>query len=1529
MLVTLIKNDYINMMTLPIKVSGQYWVKDTRENTNNFELISIEGINEKWILKSNKNVKIYDETNTFLKTVSLEPLSFYNIEIIGCKERAIIFVEPITDNRQVYTKMSIEEGTTIKIGRSNSIDNDIVYANRFVSATHAHVSYTNGSWKIEDKDSTNGTFVNGYRTSEKLLVPGDTIYIMGLKIILGKDFLAYNNPDDRVVLMSDKLKKFPLKQADTTADEDYELNPMDYFYRSPRFKRDIEKAVFKIDSPPQSNKGEETPFILLIGPSITMGMASMTTGIFAVNNALANGNVKAAVPSIVMSFSMLLGTILWPMVSKRYEKKRKNEKEIIRQQKYKQYLEDMSEKIKQECLKQEAILRENYISVTECVDRIKSVHRNLWERSYGQNDFLRLRLGLGNTPLIADIQYSERKFTIDNDNLQEELLKLCETPKVLENIPITLSLYDSCISGVIGDKKITKEFAKSLIFQMASLYSYDEVKLVFVYDEDDSKDYDFVKWLPHVWNNEKNIRLIATNNNELKEVSVFLEKEVEIRANLNESDLEDVTPYYIIISLSKKLADRAEMMKQIYANKKNIHMSVITFYDELKNLPKECATVVELEAGQGKLYSKNDISGQYVSFTPDENIKTNTLELSVMLSNIYLDTLANSYKLPSTYTFLEMYGVGKVEHMNARTRWKENDPTKSLEASVGVDELGEPFKLDLHEKFHGPHGLVAGMTGSGKSEFIITYILSLAVNYHPNEVAFILIDYKGGGMAKAFETLPHTAGIITNLDGAAVKRSLISIESELKRRQTIFADSSKKLNISNIDIYKYQKLYREKKVSEPLPHLFIISDEFAELKTQQPEFMTQLISAARIGRSLGVHLILATQKPAGVVDDQIWSNSKFRICLKVQERSDSMDMLKRPDAAELTQTGRFYLQVGYNELFEIGQSGWAGATYYPSDRVITEKDNSVIVIDKIGHVVKQAKVDKRKSLLANPKKQLDVITDYLCDIAKEEGIKTRQLWLEPIPGIIYLKELKDKYPEVITEKYILNPIIGEYDDPSRQQQCPLMLPLSREGNAVIYGVSGSGKTTFINTMIYSLLQEHTPDEVNLYLLDFASETLKAFSKAPHVGDVILSYETEKVNNLFKLLYSEIEKRKKTFADFGGDYQSYLTSEGVSIPSIVVVINNYSAFMELFEDKEEAVSYMTREGTKYGIYFVLTAVGTGVVRFRLLQNFKQLFVLQLNDSSDYSTVVGKTDGLVPSKFKGRGLVKLDQIYEFQTANITDKDMLYRNIQDFCKELHTVWAGSTAKKIPILPELVNLEFIGEYYNPVRPLIIPIGVEKSSLEVHYYPFDNSYINFILAANNEHNAFTYSLIKLISEKGNFDVTVIDSMQTFITENNSLFHYHAKVNELEECVSDLFDVILYRNNLIKEAEEKGVTVEAFEQKIIFINSIADLKEKLSDKGKEKLNLILEKGEIRFNCSVVISETVKKLNLLTYDKWFKNRITQTDGIWVGSGIADQYQLKVTKSGTNLHDEITEEFGYAVERGKPVKIKLLNVYQEEE
>lgn len=1515
MIVTTISRSHINSISLPEKVKGQFWLYETLE-TGDERLVNIEGISDEWIMKSTRKIKILDAQNNPLKNTVIAPQSIY---ILGKPdgEKVFVFTEPITQDRQIFTKYLIKDDLDITIGRTEQ--NDICYPNKVVSSKHAVLSYRGGKWFIQDTNSANGTFVNGKRAAKRELSVGDTVFIMGLKIIIGKNIIAFNNPDGQVQL-SAKLKKFVNQPVAPIDEEDeYELAEKEYFYRSPRFKRDIETATFKIDSPPTSPVSEEMPWLLVMGSSMAMGMMSLVTLI----SAIATANIT----SMVMGGSMLLGTVLLPTITKSYEKKHRHKKEALRQKKYREYLDRITVQINEACHLQEAILNENHVTIQECEKRIQNTQRNLWERGLGQNDFLRVRVGRGEGVLDAQINYSERKFSLDDDNLQEELYTLCEKKKPLHNIPITYSLYENHISGVIGERKQVTEFAKGLIIQLAALYSYDEVKFVFLFDKEEEDKFGFVKWLPHVWSDDNKFRFIATNPNEVKEVSAYFERVIENREQINDADMEDVKPYYIFFSMSKNLASRAEMMKKIQAMKKNIHMSVVTFYDELRSLPKECSMVVELNGQQGKLFDKNDISGEITGFVPDINLSQDPTALSVALANTSLDTTATHFQLPGMLTFMELFGVGNVEHLNVLTRWRENDPTKSLQAAVGVDTYGETFMLDLHEKFHGPHGLVAGMTGSGKSEFIITYILSLAVNYHPEEVAFILIDYKGGGMAKSFENLPHTAGIITNLDGSAIKRSLVSIESELKRRQAIFAEASKKVGVSNIDIYKYQKLYREGTVTEPLQHLFIISDEFAELKTQQPEFMTQLVSAARIGRSLGVHLILATQKPSGVVDDQIWSNSKFRVCLKVQERADSMDMLKRPDAAELTDTGRFYLQVGYNELFELGQSAWSGASYYPSDRVVKEKDNSVVVIDTNGHAIKQVKIDKKRGLTKNAKKQLDVITEYLRGIAEDEGIKIKPLWLDPIPAHILLDQIKEKY-NATTEKFILNPVIGEYDDPAHQRQCILRLPLSKDGNTVIYGVAGSGKTTFLNGMIYSLIKEHTPDEVNLYILDFAAETLRAFAKAPHVGDVILSYEAEKVSNLFKMLQAEVEKRKKLFADYGGDYASYIKSSGKTLPSIVVAINNFAAFTEAYEEKEEAVSYLSREGTKYGIYFVLTALGTGAVRFRLLQNFKQLLVLQLNDEADYSTVVGKTDGLFPSKFKGRGLIKRDELYEFQLASLTDDQVPYAFIQETCKALAEKWNGSTARKVPILPDKVNVEFLCDYADTNKKLNIPVGVEKSSLNVHYYPFHSAYINMVMSAGLEYQSFVSDLTTLLGMAADVNGIVFD-MPKAIGEAPGAMKVYATAKDCEDQINKLFELVLYRNNTYKDAMANGTQAEEFAPLLVVINSLSMLRTALSDQAKEKLALILEKGTTEYSINVVIADQAKNISSVAFEKWYKANVSGTDGLWIGSGITEQYQLKANKTTAEMHEEITPEFGYSLIKGKAVKLKLLNNRAEEE
>ncbi|GKU77583.1 type VII secretion protein EssC [Paenibacillus sp. L3-i20] len=1526
MQLSLLKENVLYTCVLPERQKGQYWVTQINDDGYEERVIGVEGVEGKWILKSNKHATLVDQNHLRIKELVLEPQAFYGLTLNRTNERAWLYSEPVTDDRKKFTKLQLPAEGRLVIGRAAMCD--MCYSNLYTSSKHAELVISANELSIQDLGSSNGTFVNGSRVNHKILMPGDVIYIMGLKIIVGKGFISVNNPDGQLTYNRSML--FPFSKQSIIRSEDDEAwddeVSIDYFYRSPRFKREAERTEFKIDSPPALGNQEPTPLLLMLGPSLTMGMSALFMGFFTVQNTLKNtGNITQAMPSVVMSISMLLGAILWPILTRRHEAKKREEREKLRQEKYKHYLEEMNEKIIAECEHQSEILRENHTALDHTLNRIRHRQRNLWERTFGQDDFLKMRLGIGTLPLNADIKVQEKSFSLEDDNLIDGLYELTDEPKTLENVPVTLSLVEDRISGIIGSRNSVIDMTKGLILQLASLHSYDELKFVFIYDRKEQHIWDFAKWLPHVWNSEPGIRFIATQPNEVKEMSVFLEKEFARResATSKSNELDEMSPYYVIFAMNKELATRTELLGSIYKHKNNLGVSVVHLYDELMNLPKECSIVVESDRNLSKIFDRDDISGQYVGFQPDFYLKQDERELAVNLANLKLHSSDANFALPTMMTFLDMFRVGKIEHLNALTRWKENDPTTSLEAAIGVDPSGELFKLDLHEKYHGPHGLIAGMTGSGKSEFIMTYILSLAVNYHPHEVAFILIDYKGGGMANAFTQLPHLAGTITNLDGAAVKRSLISIQSELKRRQAIFSETSKKVNTSNIDIYKYQKLYREGLVNEPLQHLFMISDEFAELKTQQPEFMEQLISAARIGRSLGVHLILATQKPAGVVDDQIWSNSKFRICLKVQEKADSMDMIKRPDAAELSITGRYYVQVGFNELFELGQSAWAGAPYYPADRVEKHKDESIVIIDNLGRPLKQVKSDKRKSVSANPPKQIDEINKYLADIAKEEGITVKPLWLDPIPEFIFVDDLKSKYDMPKAKPYWINPTIGEVDDPASQRQFGMTLPLSQEGNVIVYGSAGNGKTTFLTSLIYSIMTDHTPEEVQMYILDFGSETLKAFSKAPHVGDVLLAHDVEKINNLFKMLYKEIESRKKLFSDYGGDYHSYIRATKSGIESIIVMIHNYAAFAETYEEKEDAISYLTREGVKYGIYFIFTALNSNAVRFRILPNFKQLLVLQFNDSGDYSSVLGNVEGIHPSKLKGRGIMKTDRVYEFQIAHVfKEVEQTLDRVREYCSQYAQKWSGTSAKRIPILPDKIDVPYLDQETKSTEPNVLPIGVEKNSLQLANFSF-NRYISLVLSQNNEESSFIQGISEIIASYSESKLIVIDADGLFEPDEQKQYEYMQDEKQLDHMVLELFNILVSRNNSYKDAKDADLPTPEFQKITCIIHSLSSLMSKVSDDSKDKLKILLEKGSLAYNVNFIISDAVSAISAFTYEEWFKAHVSTNDGIWIGNNFSDQYQLKVNKMSSEFYQEIGDQFGYSIVKGKATLVKLVS------
>lgn len=1535
MIVRLIKRTKIYNFTLPNTISGTYWITDIDGLGNTRNLISVEEKEGLWYLKSNFETKVVSN-NKEIDSVILKEYGLYFLRINEENDYILLYCSP--SEEPSTTRLQVQPPCKILIGNNNSAQ--INYNYPLVSKNHAMLTYQENTWYIEDLNSNYGTYVNNELVFKKRLYHGDIIFIMGLKIIVLGDSVIVNSIGDLVSFdtqfFSQKRKLIQPQIHETNGlDENIEFyREEDYFFRSPRFKAGIEPVEIIIDPPPSKEKIDDTPLLYVLGPMLSMGMVSLMMGYSAVSSVVSGAkSLTSSLPTIIMCIGMLLTMILWPLLNKKYQKNQQKKRENTRQEKYKEYIEQKRNTIHSEMERERQVLLENYITLEECANIILSRKRNLWEREIDQNDFLDLRLGLGTTSFQGTVKYPEERFSLEDDNLQKLVLDLGKESKELENVPINLSFVKNNISAIIGDGKQKNSFIDGLMLQLITFHSYDDLKIVVFTNDKNENRWDYLKSIPHCWNNSKTVRYFSTNNDEAKELSLNLEQIFQARKNTDSQDPDFIpdstgkdyksfSPYYFIIIDDFKSVRELEIIKDICNEKVNVGFSMVIINNRLTNLPNECHTFISIGDKLSGVFENELVSNKQKEFIADFNPTIDMYQCTKVLANIPIETAKENSSLPTMLSFLEMYDVGKVEQLNILSRWQNSNPTKTLQAPIGVDKNRELFKLDLHEKAHGPHGLVAGMTGSGKSELIITYILSMALNYSPNEVSFILIDYKGGGLAGAFENketgvkLPHIAGTITNLDTVEMNRSLASIQSELRRRQKIFNEARDALNESTIDIYKYQTLYREGLVKEPVPHLLIISDEFAELKDQQPEFMDELISTARIGRSLGVHLVLATQKPAGVVNDQIWSNSKFRICLKVQDRSDSMDMIKCPDAASLKETGRFYLQVGYNELFALGQSAWTGAKYYPMDKRKKKIDERVDFIDHVGNVIKSMDAGNRQVTVEAQGEEVTSIVKYIVDTAKNENISVRQLWLDAISEYIDVGRLRKKY-NYIVEKGNINPIIGEFDDPNNQRQELLTLPLSKDGNTIIYGSTGSGKSLLLTTLIYSTIVDHDPTEVNFYILDFGSETLRVFKDAPQVGDIIFASEEEKIGNLFKILAMELENRKKLFVDYNGDFEFYCKHSGKTLPSIVVIINNYDAYTENYDRYDDIFGALTREGLKYGIIFVVTATTTNSLRYRVRQNFKQNLVLQFNDPSDYTSILGNTHKKVPSKIYGRGLIHKEEIYEFQTAYPYEHTRMSEYLKIISTKLKSMFP-TKASKIPVLPEYITHEIVREYLNNIK--TVPIGIEKESLQVATIDCQKNYISLI-SGNDiyESSKFINHLYQTFTTIQNQKVIVIDTLEMIHHQLPNTLLVNKNFNDIiTRLNTDLLDQI----NLYKQNNFQNDVLKGKDHVVVIILGLDNLLSKLDQAIKTSFTTSISGGMELGTYRFILVDSAEKMKNIAFEPWYKQTVDQASGIWIGSGILEQFVIKLAISPRELRAELPTGFGILVRKGKPVVIKLL-------
>ena len=1441
-----------------------------------------------------------------------------------------LHVRPVTNGMREFGKILFTQEVSFVIGRNQ--DCGIYYPSRFISGQHAQVDYMQGAFSIKDLESGNGTLVNG-----EYLVPnhpydlsvGDVMQILDLTLMVGKGFLSSNHPEGvqfrRVVgavpISHDSLvSRFP--KPDDSSKE------LALFYPAPRLSRTVADYELQVDDPPAKKEEDETPFLMQIGPSMFMGVSSIATASTAISRLAEGATVISVLPQMAMCVSMLGASLIWPIISKNYNRRRDRRLEEKRSRRYVEYLDGVENQLINEARLQGEIMRENRLSTSEIIRRAHQLSPFMMNRMSVHGDFLELRVGMGDVDLAAGIKWPQQRFSLSEDPLLNKVKMLSDNPPRIDDVPVAYNMYEHNVAGIVGPRKKGWEFLRGLLVQLCGYHSYEDVKILLIADRSERDEWGFLCSMPHFYDESGTHRFVALTPDGMIEENLFFASELARRMGERVENVGDLGTYYVIVCTNKALGDRFEVMSDIMGLHGNVGFSVIYLGESLHELPRECTYIIDLARESERYFSsqqggatglseskrsafmfeQSDFTGTRVDFDPDIMVSADEARtFGLDIARARLDVAADRSMMPESVGFLEMFRVGNVTHLNIAQRWADNDASRTLQTPLGVDELGEHATLNLHEKIHGPHGLIAGTTGSGKSEFIITYILSMCVNYAPDEVAFVLIDYKGGGLAGTFENeryhLPHLAGTITNLDGGAIQRSLVSIQSENRRRQDMFNKARDITGESTMDIYKYLSYYRQGILTEPLPHLMIIADEFAELKQQEPEFMDELISTARIGRSLGVHLILATQRPTGVVNDQIWANATFKICLKVNDATDSKEMIRRPDAAEIKNAGRYYLMVGFNESFSSGQAAYAGAPYIERQQYEPKTDNAVDLIDDEGEVI----TTLRPGSTANKSglTEVNAVLGQLMLTADSLGKHAKRLWLDPLPTRLPLAKLEQKYGPMTDEGFTF--ALGEVDDPKHQHQFRYEVNLVETGHIMFYGTHNSGVGELVGAYLYDLASRYDTDQFWFYGIDFGAGAISALSELPQCGGIALAGEDEKLGNLLKLLLAELEQRKGIIAKHKSleAYNRQARSTGESpVPRIVLAIENMASFRERYDQLLDQIISIAMDGTMCGIHLMVTCIAANTAGMKLKQYFNMDVVCAMNDPADASYILTNARNAPTPNNPGRGLINIGkEAFEFQGPAIAEDEASEAGSVAALASVMRSRCARVVREIPVLPTRVRTADMGE---KARSHMVPVGFSKKDVEPYF--FDVRKFPFMLVLGEDNEVLGVWLQGLRNWFMAHQVSY-----RFVDTDEIL----SRANE---------DPWVLRTTEEVEKYVLGLPSNPVQSDYLILTSIAKTMKALSEPAAAILNSFIVDERTKGKTVVIaVSEILRVRGI--FDPWFTFLKNPGSGLWIGSGFGNQSILQYGRTLPEYNRPAAHADGYVVARNVVTSVRLLEAEPE--
>lgn len=1070
----------------------------------------------------------------------------------------------------------------------------------------------------------------------------------------------------------------------------------------------------------------------------------------------------------------------------------------------------------------------------------------LWERRPEDYDFMQVRIGLGPVELCNHVRLDLGTSMMVQfvPDLKTHAESLVTEYAYLDDMPALISLRTIGTLAINGNPAQTRALTRALLCQIASFYTPEDVRCMAFFPQQTIQEWQWLKWLPHVRRLRQvkadkqyvpdHLCMLATAADDVR--NLLLQQiipELDRRRRLSEDKEKQnaqavmTLPHLVVVldgfSPHSTLGQIPEL-EALFSDGAQFGVTVICLVEDASHEPARVQARLTISRAGALDFEEIKLGGQRLEgLVPDAVDPQLCEQIARSQAPLKLAETGAQQDLSQDMRLLDLLGLPSADALPIAQLWRPRTRQDLLRVPIGRRSDGETLYLDFKEaaeKGMGPHGLIVGATGSGKSELLRTIVTSLAMTHDPQTINFVLVDFKGGASFADFAALPHVAGIVTNLQGdiSLVDRVYYSLLGEQQRRQRLLHEAG---NLDNIK--QYQAKWQMNPQMEPMPHLLIIADEFAELIANRPDFLELFVTMGRVGRSLGLHLLFATQRIEEGRIRGLEGHLRYRICLRTFSASESSSVLGSSDAYYLPSApGIGYFKVD-TDIYHLFKTALISVPYVPAEEQSSAKTRiSEFTAD--GKLVKYqyqvSLMDDLPTMRLNPMEpselhtEMDVVIEQLAQARLPQQRSTvHQVWLPPLSKTLLLgsvlqhccrPDLDGSRWDVTAPFGDLTVPLGLLDMPLQQAQEPLWLDFSGTGgHLAIVGAPQSGKSTFLRSLIASFIVTHSPRAVQLYCIDLGGGLLRIFEQAPHVGAVCGKAERDKVRRVVRQMRKIIEEREFLFREHGIDSMATFRArrqagELADVPfgDVFLIIDNFAQFYQEFDQLESEITDLVAGGLTYGVHLIIAANRWAEIRNKLRDNIGTRLELRLNDplDSEFGKVAASA---IPIGVPGRGLNR-DKL-QFQVALPVVGDYgvgehgtpMQQALEALVQRAADSWNGPIAPPIRMLPPLVRWE---ELPTPPADLApgVPLGLEEFRLDPVYIDLIASGPHFIILGDMECGKTTLLRTWMRGIEQRYDpkeaaFAIIDFRKTLLdfTESKHLLIYAYNPPTLTECIGN------------------------------------------------------------------------------------------------------------------------------------------------